>query len=50
MAHFPVRHPFGASIATAMLFKIVPDDFVEPFFFNIEGSNPLSTIHKKRGL
>jgi hypothetical protein len=30
MAHFPVRHPFGASIATAMLFKILPDDFVEP--------------------
>jgi len=30
MSHFPVRHPFGASISTAMLFKIVPDDFVEP--------------------
>jgi len=30
MAHFPVRHPYGASIATVMLFKIVPDDFVEP--------------------
>ena len=30
MAHFLVRHPFGASIAIALLFKIIPDDFVEP--------------------
>jgi len=37
MAHFPVRHPFGASIATAMLFKIVPDDFVEPVYLKYRG-------------
>jgi hypothetical protein len=32
MAHFLVRHPFGTSITNAILFKIVPDDFVEPSF------------------
>jgi hypothetical protein len=45
MAHFLVRHPFGASIATAMLFKIVPDDFVEP-----KGSHQsLPAPHKTKG-
>lgn len=46
MAHFPVRHPFGASIATAMLFKIVPDDFVEA----INGSNPDEYTRYKKAL
>ena len=31
MAHSPVRHPFGASIVSTMLFKIVPDDFVSHY-------------------
>ena len=31
MTHSPVRHPFGASIVSTMLFKIVPDDFVSHY-------------------